>query len=114
MPTPAPPSLRKPAHEVCEPATRNWALASVALLIVAAVAGAVPFFREAGSLAVPFFFVAFLAYWFCHVQLYRAVRDDIVMAPEKNAYFIRNLRWYDPATAVEVLFFVLHSGPERS
>jgi hypothetical protein len=86
----------------------------VAVLIAAVVAGALPFFREGGRLAIPFFFVAILAYWFCHVQLYRAVRDDIVMASEKNAYFIRILRWYGPASAVEVLFFVLHPAPRPS
>jgi hypothetical protein len=114
MSTPALPSARKPAPAVCEAATRNWALASVAVLIAAAVSGALPFFREGGGLAVPFFFVAVPAYWFCHIQLYRAVRDDIVMAPEKNAYFIRILRWYGPAAAVEVLFWVHYPRPERS
>jgi hypothetical protein len=87
----------------------------VGVLVALAVAGAaIPVFQEAGSLAIPFFFAGVLVYWFCHVQLYRAVRDDIVMASEKNAYFIRILRWYGPAAAVEVLFWVHFPRPERS
>ena len=115
MAAPAHPSTRTPPQDICEAATRKWALVAVGIVVALVVSGAaIPALQETGGLAAFFFFAGVLAYWFCHVQLYRAVRDDIVMAPEKNAYFIRILRWYGPAAAVEVLFFVLFSRPGHS
>ena len=57
--------------------------------------------------------VGVLAYFALHIQLYRSVRDDIVMAPESNARYLRLLRWFGPAAAVELLIFISTSKPHR-
>jgi hypothetical protein len=97
-------------HPVCEPAVRRWATISVAALVALAWGGAllvqtghtegpVPFLLLAGTLGV----------MAAHFKLYRAVRDDIVMEPEANARFLQRLRWFGPAGALELLFFI-HSA----
>ena len=99
---------------VCEPAVRRWAIISVVGGIVVAWGGAASFLF-AGDVA--FLSLAFLlgvlAVLAAHVQLYRAVRDDIIMAPEANSRFLQHLRWYGPAASIEVLLFVFSSSSRR-
>ena len=99
---------------VCEPSVRRWATISVAGGIVLAWGGAalVHFLGDVSSLPLVFL-LGVLAVLAAHVQLYRAVRDDIVMAPEKNARFLQHLRWYGPAASIEVLLFAHSRAPRR-
>jgi hypothetical protein len=92
---------------VCEPAVRRWAIISVAGGILVAWGGAAIFTFVGDAPFLPFvFLLGVLSVLAAHVQLYRVVRDDVVMAPEANARFLQHLRWFGPAASIEILFFV--------